>query len=154
MTHTYEFRPYGGFFVRWGSKNPLWASPLHVTYVLYVSLSRLFIAHISLLCISHNWSIMLSLLLLSWNPILPGLSPQDPDQWYQSRYTLHGNEDLSIVWVQRSAGISILLLAHSNSICWAIHCKHHNWFSGTTWYLKCRRKFQDLYHNPCYSTNL
>ena len=26
------------WFERWGSKNPLWASPLHVTYLLYVTL--------------------------------------------------------------------------------------------------------------------
>ena len=45
---------------------------------------------------------------------------------------LHGNECFSIFWVQISARISILLFAHSNSICWAIHCNHNNWFSGTT----------------------
>ena len=27
------------WFERWGSKNPLWASPLHVTYLLYVCYS-------------------------------------------------------------------------------------------------------------------
>ena len=64
------------WFERWGSKNPLWASPIHVTYLLYVSFSRLFIAQITLSCISHSWSIMLSLLLLSWHPSLSGLRPQ------------------------------------------------------------------------------
>ena len=97
---------------------------------------------------------MLSLLLLSWHPSLPSLSPQDLNQWYQSMYALHGNECLSIVQVQISVGISGLLLAHSESICWAIHCKHHSWSLGTTCYLSCNRKFHDIYKIPCCSANL
>ena len=92
-------------------------------------------------------------LLLSQHTSLLGLIPQDLYQWYHRRYALHGNEGFSIVRVQISSWIFNLLLAHLESICWAIHCKHHIWSSGTTSYLSCSRKFHDLYNILCCSTN-
>ena len=60
------------WFERWGSKNPLWASPLHVTYLIFVSL-----------CYSMHQMITIYRFtpLLSRHPSLPGLSPQDLDHW-------------------------------------------------------------------------
>ena len=92
-------------------------------------------------------------LLLSRYPSLLGLIPQDLDQLYQSLYALHGNEGLSIVWVQRSTEFFSLLLEHLEFICWAPHSKHHSWSLGTTCYLSCSRKFHDLYNIPCFSKN-
>ena len=46
-------------FERWGSKNTLWASPLHMAYILYVSMSRIFTSYISLMWFSHSCSIMI-----------------------------------------------------------------------------------------------
>ena len=78
------------WFERWGSNNPSWASPLHVAYLIYVSLCYFMHTLITICRFS---------LLLSQHTSLLGLIPQDLDQWYQRRYALHGNAGLIIVRV-------------------------------------------------------
>ena len=107
------------WFERRGSNNPSWASPIHVAYLLYVSLCYFMHTLITICRFS---------LLLSQHTSLLGFIPQDLDQWYQRRYALHGNESLSIVQVQRSTGTSNLILALLESICWSIH-----WFLCCIW---------------------
>ena len=72
-------------------------------------------------------------LLLSQHSNHPDLSPRDAYRWYPSGYTLHWNKVWSMLWVQTFVTITNLLLVLSESICQAIHCKHHSWFTSTTW---------------------